>query len=34
MLCNVMVDQMFLDGHGSVKNSKEKEGDQNHLCVE
>lgn len=25
---------MFLDGHGSAKNSKEKGGDQKHLCIE
>ena len=35
MLCNVMVDQMFLDGHGFVQNSKEKEGDDRKcLCIE
>lgn len=34
MLCNVMMDQMFLDGHGFVQNSKEKEGDRKRLCIE
>lgn len=34
MLCEVMMDQMFLDGHRFVQNSKEKEGDRKHLCTE
>lgn len=32
MLRNVMMDQMFLDGHGLVQNPEEKEGDRN-VCV-
>lgn len=32
MLCNVMMDQMFLDGHGFVRNSKEKEKIEN-FCI-
>lgn len=32
MLCNVMMEQMFLDGHGLVQNPEEKEGDGS-VCV-
>lgn len=34
MLCKVMMDQMFLDSHGFVRNSEEKEGDRKCLCIE
>lgn len=32
VLCNVMMDQMFLHGHGLGQNPEEREGDSN-VCV-
>lgn len=34
MLCNVVVDQMFMDCHGFVQNSNEKEENRKCLCTE